>query len=168
MSTRERAIDALRELPEDASWPDIEERIHLQRFLALCAALLTGSCSCAIYGGETYHSSDPSQRIAPSLMEKFANEAQFRRTSETDYKRGRVYLDFNESDGDFRIQGSYCGLPWEMAATSPAEVSSQVSRAEGEAVQWFRKQGIRLQIVPTDEIIKRSQIGEPNVGIDAE
>jgi predicted transcriptional regulator len=28
MSTREKAIEALRELPEDASWPDIEDRIH--------------------------------------------------------------------------------------------------------------------------------------------
>ncbi len=31
MSTREKAIEALRELPDDASWPDIEDRI---RFLA--------------------------------------------------------------------------------------------------------------------------------------
>ena len=28
MSTKEKAIDALRELPEDASWAEIEERIH--------------------------------------------------------------------------------------------------------------------------------------------
>lgn len=28
MSTKDKAIEALRELPEDASWPEIEERIH--------------------------------------------------------------------------------------------------------------------------------------------
>jgi len=27
MSTKEKAIEALRELPENASWPEIEERI---------------------------------------------------------------------------------------------------------------------------------------------
>ena len=28
MSTKEKAIEALRDLPEDASWIEIEERIH--------------------------------------------------------------------------------------------------------------------------------------------
>lgn len=28
MSTKEKAIEALRDLPEDVSWTEIEERIH--------------------------------------------------------------------------------------------------------------------------------------------
>ncbi len=28
MSTKEKAIEALRDLPKDASWTEIEERIH--------------------------------------------------------------------------------------------------------------------------------------------
>lgn len=131
-------------------WP-----LHL--LLSISAPWMFVSCSCAIYGGNTYRNNDSSQRIDTGTIGEYASQERFRKTSDTEYQRGGVYLIYNENHGDFRIQGSYCGFPLDAPR---AEIENELSRAEKEAISWFGMRGVRLEVVPTCEIINRNTEGE--------
>jgi hypothetical protein len=129
----------------------------IRLFFALFMTLMLASCSCGIYG-HVYRSA--AKRIDAETICRFAKEANYRRTSNTEFKRGSVYLHHNDQFGDFTIHGSFCPLPWELIATSPDKVSSEVEGAETEAKEWFRGRGINLAVVPSEVLIDRNSQGE--------
>jgi len=130
---------------------------YIQSFLVLFIALSAASCSCAIYGGETFQSSNPSQRIESKIINEFTKTAKYRKTSATEFNRGNVYLKYNDDYGDFRVQGSFCSFPWELASSSPSKVEDEIANAQSEAKRWFHSQGITLKIVPSEGVIQRNQ-----------
>lgn len=132
----------------------------IQLVLALFMILMLAGCSCGIWG-HTYRCA--AQRIDAKTIYRFAKEADYRRTSNTDFKRGNVYLHHNDQFGDFIIYGSFCSLPWELIATSPDKVRSEIEGAETEAKEWFGGRGIDLAVVPSEVLIERDRLGEQDV-----
>jgi hypothetical protein len=119
--------------------------VLLSLYLVIGLFIQTG-CSCGIYGGETYVSSEASREVSPRLLAEFAQDAEFRKTSESTFRRGSVYMTQNPNFQDIRIGGSYCSMPNELLFSSPEEVKSEVSKAQTEALNWFNSRGVRLQL----------------------
>lgn len=104
------------------------------------------SCSCAVTA-VTYAPAKGSRKITPAMLDEFAGESDFRKTSEAEYRRGRVNLSYEGGIGGLGLNGSYCSLPHELLFSSPAEVFQEVSNAEKDAKAWFDKKGVHLRKV---------------------
>ena len=109
-------------------------------------SFIQSGCSCGIYGGEEYVSSEASRGVSPQLLAEFAQDAKFRKTSESTFRRGSVYMTQNQDFQDIRIGGSYCSMPNELLFSSPEEVENEVLTAQTEAFNWFKSRGIRLRL----------------------
>ncbi len=118
----------------------------LIRLPLVVGLFIQAGCSCGIYGGETYVSSEASQEVSPRLLAEFAQDAKFRKTSESTFRRGSVYMTQNPNLQDIRIGGSYCSMPNELLFSSPEEVKNEISTAQTEALNWFKSRGIRLRL----------------------
>lgn len=116
------------------------------RLVLSAALLMNASCSCGIIGGETYVSSGGSREISGRIVEEFAKEAKYRRTSESTYRKGSVDLNHDEMLHGFRILGSFCGFPHELLFSSSKKVADEVSGAQSEAEKWFMGRGYRLRV----------------------
>lgn len=115
-------------------------------FSAAIACLLLPACSCAVTG-TTYVTAKGSHKITTSMLDDFAKDSDFRKNSETTYRRGWVNLSYIHEISGLGLNGSFCSLPHELLFSSPAEVFQEVSNAEKEAQAWFDKKGVHLQKV---------------------
>jgi len=118
----------------------------LLQLSAAIALLHLTSCSCAVMG-ETYAPVSGSRKITPAMLDQFAKESDFRKKSETAYRRGWVNLSYNTEISGMGLNGSFCSLPHELLLSSPSEVFRDVSDARREAEAWFGRKGIRLREV---------------------
>lgn len=81
------------------------------------------------------------------MLDEFAGESDFRKKSDTAYRRDRVNLSYESEMSGLGMNGSFCSLPHELLFSSPSEVFQEVSYAEKEAKAWFDKKGVHLQKV---------------------
>jgi hypothetical protein len=115
-------------------------------FSAAIACLLLPACSCAVIA-VTYTPAKGSRKITPEMLDEFAGESDFRKKSDTAYRRDRVNLSYESEMSGLGMNGSFCSLPHELLFSSPSEVFQEVSDAEKEAQAWFDKKGVHLRKV---------------------
>jgi hypothetical protein len=115
-------------------------------FSAAAACLLLTACSCAVTG-TTYAPAKGSHNITPAMLDDFAKDSDFRKQSETTYRRGWVNLSYIHEISGLGFNGSFCSLPHELLFSSPSEVFRDVANSEREAEAWFDQKGIHLQKV---------------------
>ncbi len=123
-----------------------EMKTLFQRLTLVMVFLLQVGCSCGIYGGETFIGSEASREVSLKLLAEFAQEAKFRKTSQSEFRKGSVYMRYDPEFHGVRIVGSYCGMPNELLFSSPEQMASEVLQAQNEAKAWFKSRGITLRV----------------------
>ena len=111
----------------------------------LSFTLLLANCSCAIYGNQL-QATNSSLTINSQQISKLASDMEFRQKSETQFKRGDVYLSYSEDRGVMYIGGSFCSMPHELLLSSPTKIQDQVASAEKEVKKWFQSRGVLLEV----------------------
>ena len=135
-------------------------KILFQRLTLVIAFLLQVGCSCGIYGGETFIGSDTSREVSPKLLAEFAQDAKFRKTSESEFRKGSVYMTYDQRFHGVRIVGSYCSMPNELLFSSPAQMASEVLQAQNEAKAWFKSRRFELRVADTSDESKMQNKAE--------